>query len=192
MPGITLTFPSPCSSARGCERRMPGQCVVLRERRPRRRAAPAAAAAGGRADRRSARAARAHRHHRRGTPRRARFAVALRLLQPRSPRRRAPAAVPRRRRRRGRGRRPRATNVRRSSPVPAGIGIPGSIAGSPRPASARPRRTNAARECSEQCAISRSGGRGRRREADAPRWRRAGDRHPPSSRSRSSASFART
>ena len=36
-------------------------------------------------------------------------------------------------------------NVRRSRPVPAGVGIPGSMFGSPFPATAAPRRSSAAR-----------------------------------------------
>ena len=40
----------------------------------------------------------------------------------------------------------RDTNERRVSPVPAGIGMPGSIAGSPRPASAAARRSSWVRE----------------------------------------------
>ncbi len=39
----------------------------------------------------------------------------------------------------------RSRNVRRSSPVPAGIGIPGSMFGRPLPATAAPRRSNCER-----------------------------------------------
>ena len=40
----------------------------------------------------------------------------------------------------------RETNERRVSPVPAGVGMPGSIAGRPLPASAAARRSNWVRE----------------------------------------------
>ena len=152
-------------------RRVPAQPGVLGEREPRRCGQrEVRAQLRSRAGRRPGRAPRARRSRRRGRPRRAPAAAAASaapaIPSSRNARGEPRAAVDREREPGGPG-----DERRRVRPVPAGSGIPGSIAGSPRPASATARRRSSVRLQSSQ-AISRSGGRGRRRGAGAARSRR--------------------